>query len=69
MSCPYLEELIKDHRGPLRVYHYDCHVDGRSKVKVALHDAPPICVHHFQECRLYRGERAREDHIIDRYRD
>ena len=67
--CPYLEEHWLDRRGPLRVYHFDCHVDHRSKSKFALHDAPPICLRNFQDCPLYREEKGREDQIISRYTD
>lgn len=67
--CPYLEQLLKERRGPLRVYHYDCHVDHKSKVKLALHESPPICVRDFENCHLYREERHREDGIIQRYTD
>ena len=67
--CPYLEELVKDRRGPLRVYRFDCHVDGRSKRKLALHDSPPICVRDFEDCDLYQSEKRREDGLITRYTD
>ena len=68
-NCPYLEEHWVDRRGLLRVYHFDCHVDGRSKRKLALHDSPPVCVGRFADCPLYRQERDREDRIISRYTD
>ncbi len=67
--CPYLEEHWLDRRGPLRVYHYDCHVDHRSKKKVTLRASPPICMRNFQDCSLYKQERGREDQIISRYTD
>ena len=67
--CPYLEELVKDRRGPLRVYRFDCHVDGRSKRKLALHESPPICVKAFEDCGLYQAEKRREDGLIRRYTD
>jgi hypothetical protein len=67
--CPYLEQLYKERRGPLRVYHFDCHVDHKSKRKVALHESPPICVRNFEDCPLYQEERRREDGIIHRYTD
>jgi hypothetical protein len=67
--CPYLEELIKERRGPLRVYRFDCHVDHRSKRKVSLRGIPPICVRDFERCQLYEMERARENRNIDRYTD
>jgi hypothetical protein len=67
--CPYLEELVKETRGPLRDYRYDCHVDHRSKHKYALRDSPPICVRNFEDCPLYRSEKRREDQTITRYTD
>ena len=67
--CPYLEQLYKERQGPLRVYRFDCHVDHRSKRKVALHDSPPICVREFSECPLYQQEKRREDGLITRYTD
>jgi hypothetical protein len=67
--CPYLEQLYKERRGPLRVYHFDCHVDKKSKVKLALRESPPICVRDFEDCPLYREEKGREDGIIRRYTD
>lgn len=56
-------------RGPLRVYHYDCHVDHRSKRRVALRNSPPICVRNYENCSLYRSEKQREDRNISRYTD
>jgi len=67
--CPYLEELVKDTTGPLRVYRFDCHVDHRSKRKYALRDNPPICVRNFEDCPLYQSEKRREDRTITRYTD
>ena len=67
--CPYLEQIYKERRGPVRVYHFDCHVDHRSKRRVALHESPPICVRNFEDCPLYQEERRREDGIIHRYTD
>ena len=67
--CPYLEELVKDELGPLRVYRFDCHVDHRSKRKYALRDSPPICVRNFEDCPLYIAEKRREDQTITRYTD
>ena len=67
--CPYLEELVKDRRGFLRVYTFDCHVDHRSKRKVSLVDNPPICVKNYEDCPLYQSEKRREDHTITRYTD
>jgi hypothetical protein len=67
--CPYLEQLYKERRGPLRVYHYDCHVDRKSKAKLALRESPPICVRDFEDCHLYQEEKGREDGIIHRYTD
>jgi hypothetical protein len=67
--CPYLEELLKERHGPLRVYRFDCHVDRRSKRKLSLRGIPPICVRQFEECHLYDMERARENRNIDRYID
>jgi hypothetical protein len=67
--CPYLEQLYKERRGPLRVYHFDCHVDHKSKVKLALRESPPICVRDFEDCHLYQEEKGREDGIIHRYTD
>ncbi|MDP9247227.1 MAG: hypothetical protein M3O95_03935 [Candidatus Dormibacteraeota bacterium] len=67
--CPYLEQLYKERRGPLRVYHFDCHVDHKSKVKLALRESPPICVRDFEDCPLYQEEKRREDGLIQRYTD
>jgi hypothetical protein len=67
--CPYLEEFYKDRRGPLRIYHFDCHVDGRSKRKHSFRDHPPICVRDFESCPLYQAEKRREDGAITRYTD
>jgi hypothetical protein len=67
--CPYLEELLKERHGPLRVYKFSCHVDHMSKRRLTLRDSPPICVRDYEECPLYREERARENRIIDRYTD
>ena len=67
--CPYLEELVKDRTFLLRVYRFDCHVDHQSKRKYALTDSPPICVRNFEDCPLYRAEKAREDQTITRYTD
>jgi len=44
-------------------------VDGRSKVKRALSDSPPICVRNFEDCKLFQQEKRREDGIISRYTD
>ncbi|HUZ88313.1 MAG TPA: hypothetical protein VMU49_00610 [Candidatus Acidoferrales bacterium] len=65
--CPYLEELLKAVHGPLRVYTFDCHVDHRSKRKLAVSDSPPICVRDYEACPLYRDEKGREDAVIRRY--
>lgn len=67
--CPYLEENWLERKGPVRVYHFDCHVDRRSKTKVTLRNSPPICVRDFEACPLYQEERHREDGIISRYTD
>ncbi|HLQ62366.1 MAG TPA: hypothetical protein VK131_10920 [Candidatus Acidoferrales bacterium] len=67
--CPYLEEFYRDKRGPLRIYHFDCHVDGLSKRKLALRDSPPVCVRDFESCHLYQREKRREDGVITRYTD
>ena len=67
--CPYLEEFFRETLGPLRVYHFDCHVDGRSHRRRRLTDSPPICVRNFEECRLYQAEKRREDGLISRYTD
>jgi hypothetical protein len=67
--CPYLEELVKDQRLQFRIYHFDCHVDHKSKRKLALTDSPPICVRNFEDCPLYQAEKRREDQIITRYTD
>ena len=67
--CPYLEEYYLDRKGPLRVFHFDCHVDGRSKHKYALQNRPPICVRDFENCLLYQREKRREDGLITRYTD
>jgi hypothetical protein len=67
--CPYLEEHWLDRRGPLRVYHFDCHVDHKSKRKITVRDSPPICVRNFEDCPLYRSEKQLEDGIIARYTD
>lgn len=64
-----MEQLYRDLAGPLRIYHFDCHVDHRSKRRYALHDSPPICVRDYESCHLYREERRREDDIIYRYTD
>jgi len=53
----------------MRVYRFDCHVDHRSKRKVALHDSPPICVREYTDCPLYQQEKRREDGLISRYTD
>lgn len=65
--CPYLQEFYKESWGPLRIYHFDCHVDGRSKRKRSLRESPPICVRQFESCPLYQEERGREDGLIRRY--
>jgi hypothetical protein len=67
--CPYLEEFYKDYAGPLKVFHFDCHVDGRSKRKYTLRNRPPICVRDFENCGLYQQEKRREDGLITRYTD
>ena len=67
--CPYLEEYYKESRGPLKVFHFDCHVDRRSKQKLTLRNSPPICVRNFEDCPLYQAERRREDDVITRYTD
>lgn len=67
--CPYLEEFWKDSHGPLRVYHFDCHVDRRSKTRTTLRDRPPVCVGRYEDCPLYREEKRREDGTISRYTD
>jgi hypothetical protein len=67
--CPYLEEIYRARHGPLRDYRYDCHVDGRTKRKLALSDRPPICVRDFENCRLFQSEKRREDGLITRYTD
>ena len=67
--CPYLEELVKDQRAIVRIYHFDCHVDRQSKRKYALSDSPPICVRNFEDCPLYQREKRREDGTITRYTD
>jgi hypothetical protein len=67
--CPYLEEFYRESRGPLRIYHFDCHVDHRSKHKVSLRNSPPICVRNFEDCSLYQQEKRREDSTITRYTD
>jgi hypothetical protein len=67
--CPYLEELVKERTGPLRVYRFDCHVDHRSKRKYSFRDSPPICVRNFEDCELYQVEKRREDGTITRYTD
>jgi len=51
----------------LRIYHFDCHVDHRSKSKWALRDNPPICVRNYEDCPLFRAEKQREDEVIRRY--
>lgn len=54
----------------MHVYHFDCHVDRRSKVKRALlRPSPPICVRNFEDCPLYQSEKRREDGLISRYTD
>jgi hypothetical protein len=68
--CPYLEEYYREARGPLRIYHFDCHVDKRSKRKLSLlSEHPPICVRTFEDCPLYQLEKRREDGLITRYTD
>ena len=67
--CPYLEEYYRETLGPLRSYHFDCHVDGQSHVRRRLSDNPPICVRNFEECKLYQAEKRREDGLISRYTD
>jgi len=67
--CPYLEEYYLDRKGPLRAFHFDCHVDGRSKRKLTLRNQPPICVRDFENCVLYQREKRREDGLITRYTD
>jgi hypothetical protein len=67
--CPYLEEYYLERRGPLRTYHFDCHVDGKSKRKHSLRVSPPICVRDYEDCHLYQEEKRREDGIINRYTD
>jgi hypothetical protein len=67
--CPYLEEYYREKIGPLRSYHFDCHVDGRSHVQRRLSDSPPICVRNFEDCKLYQAEKRREDGLISRYTD
>ncbi|MDQ6772790.1 MAG: hypothetical protein M3024_07355 [Candidatus Dormibacteraeota bacterium] len=67
--CPYLEQLVLDRHGPVRVYRFDCHVDRRSMRRVALSESPPICVRRYEDCPLYREERGREDALINRYTD
>ncbi len=51
------------------MYHFDCHVDHKSKVKLALRESPPICVRDFEDCPLYQEEKRREDGLIQRYTD
>jgi len=67
--CPYLEEYYRETRGPLRVFHFDCHVDHRSKRKYSLRESPPICIRNFEDCPLYQAEKRREDRNISRYTD
>lgn len=67
--CPYLEEYYRDRTGPLRTYHFDCHVDGRRHTRRRLSNSPPICVRNYEDCHLYQAERRREDGIISRYTD
>ncbi len=67
--CPYLEEYYRESRGPLQIFHFDCHVDKRSKRKISLGGNPPICVRNFEDCHLYREEKRREDDVITRYTD
>jgi hypothetical protein len=67
--CPYLEQILRDRRGLVSVYRFDCHVDRRSHTKLSLRGTPPICVREYEECALYRSERQREDGIISRYTD
>ena len=67
--CPYLEEYYRELKGPLRVFHFDCHVDGRSKRKYSFANRPPICVRDFENCALYQQEKRREDGLITRYTD
>ena len=67
--CPYLEEYYRELKGPLRVFHFDCHVDGLSKRKYSFANRPPICVRDFENCALYQQEKRREDGLITRYTD
>ena len=68
--CPYLEEYYREQRGPVRIYHFDCHVDKRSKRKLSLlGENPPICVRDYEDCPLYQAEKRREDGLITRYTD
>ena len=67
--CPYLEELVKERRLGVRIYHFDCHGDQQSKRKYSLTDSPPICVRNFEDCNLYQAEKRREDRTISRYTD
>jgi hypothetical protein len=67
--CPYLEEMVKDRTLVLRIYRYDCHVDHQSKRRYVLSDSPPICTRNYEDCRLYRMEKRREDQTITRYTD
>lgn len=67
--CPYLQEFYRERRGPLRVYHYDCAVDGQSHRKRTLRDSPPICLRNYEDCPLYRQRKADEDRTISRYTD
>jgi hypothetical protein len=67
--CPYLEEFYKDTMGPLKVFHFDCHVDATSKRKYSFRNSAPICVRDYENCRLYQQEKRREDGLISRYTD
>jgi hypothetical protein len=67
--CPYLQEYYLDRKGPLRVYHFDCGVDGRSKRRRRFRDSPPICVRLYEDCPLYQQQKEREDRSIIRYTD
>lgn len=67
--CPYLEQLLRESHGPVRIFRFDCHVDRKSHAKVSLRGRGPICIHNFEDCALFEAERRREDGIIHRYTD
>ena len=67
--CPYLEEYYREKLGPLRSYHFDCHVDGRSHVAGGSATARRSASATSRTATLYQAEKRREDGLISRYTD